>query len=81
MPKIKFADLPRGLWQHLLDRAQEREITVEDLTRLQNWVRSEPFAPEGDWYKDFGSFKLCGSGEFPRTVLSRKMKAFGEKLD
>jgi len=58
----------------------EREITVHDLTLLQDWVRAEPFAPEGDWYKDFGSFKLCGSGEYPRTVLSRKMKGFGERI-
>jgi hypothetical protein len=80
LPKIRFSDLPRGLWQHLLDRVQRREISVTDLGRLQDWVKSEPHAPDGDWYKDFGSFKLCGSGEYPRTVLTKNMKAFGEEI-
>ena len=56
-------------------------ITLADLSRLQDWVKSEPYAPEGDWYKDFGSFKLCGSGEYPRTVLTKDMSAFGRKVD
>ena len=81
MPKIRFADLPRGLWQHLLERVQEREISLTDLARLQEWVKSEPYAPDGDWYKDFGSFKLCGSGEYPRTVLSKGMAAFGSEIE
>lgn len=80
LPKIRFADLPRGLWQHLLERVQERQIPLADLARLQEWVKSDPFAPEGDWYKDFGSFKLCGSGEYPRTVLTKEMRAFGEEI-
>ena len=35
----------------------------------------------GDWYKDFGSFKLCGSDEFPRTVLTKGMLAFGQEIE
>jgi hypothetical protein len=81
LPKIRFADLPRGLWQHLLERVQEREITLADLARLQEWVRSAPQAPEGDWYKDFGSFKLCGSGEYPKTVLTKGMAPFGQEIE
>jgi hypothetical protein len=42
LPKIRFADLPRGLWQHLLERAQERELSLADLMRLQEWLSSEP---------------------------------------
>ena len=81
MPKIRFSDLPQDLWQHLLERVQEREITLTDLRRLQEWVKSEPHAPEGSWYKDFGSFKLCGSGEYPRTVLTKGMAAFGKEIE
>lgn len=81
MPKIRFSDLPRGLWQHLLERVQEREISLTDLARLQEWVKSEPYAPDGDWYKEFGSFKLCGSGEYPRTVLTKGMAAFGREIE
>jgi hypothetical protein len=55
LPKIRFSDLPHGLWKHLLERVQEREITLADLGRLQEWVISEPFAHDGDWHKDFGT--------------------------
>jgi len=41
---------------------------------------TEPQAPEGDWYKDFGSFVLCGTGEYPKTVLKKGMKPFGTPL-
>jgi hypothetical protein len=81
LPKIRFSDLPRGLWQHLLERVQEREIALADLVRLQEWVKSKPQAPEGDWYKDFGSFKLCGSGEYPLTALAKGMAAFGTRIE
>lgn len=57
MPKIRFSN-------------RERDITFADLTRLQQWVKSEPLAPEGDWYKDFGSFKICGKGEYLRLGLA-----------
>jgi hypothetical protein len=80
LPKIRFAELPRGLWRHLLDRVQERDISLADLEKLQQWVRSEPSAPDGDWYKDFGSFKLCGSSEYPRTVLIKGMAAYGKEI-
>ena len=80
MPKIRFSDLPRGVWRHLLQRVDERHISVGDLQALQAWVRTSPFAPEGDWYKDFGSFILCGSGKFPKTVLEKGMKPFGDEV-
>ena len=81
MPKIRFTDLPRDLWRHLVARVEERHIPLTDLHRLEAWVYSQPFAPDGDWYKDFGSFKLCGSGEFPKTVLLKGMKPYGKQID
>jgi len=44
------------------------------------WARTSPFAPDGDCYKDFGSFILCGSGKFPKTVLEKGMQPFGDKV-
>ena len=81
MPKIRFSDLPRSLWQHLLQRVDERKIALADLQRLQAWVKTEPIAPAGDWYKEFGSFKLCGSGEYPKTFLLKGMKAYGREIE
>ena len=81
MPKIQFANLPRGVWQHLLQRVDERRISLADLLALQAWVKTNPVAPDGDWYKDFGSFMLCGSGQYPKTVLEKGMKPFGEAIE
>jgi len=81
LPKIRFSDLPRPVWEHLLARVAEREISLGDLGRLQDWVRTGPHAPHGDWYKDFGSFVLCGSGEIPKTVPAKGMRPFGEPVE
>jgi hypothetical protein len=67
MPKIKWRDLPAQLTQHPFDRAKERKITMEDLFALREWRTHSPDVPEGRWYKDFGSFKLCGEGQYPKT--------------
>lgn len=80
MPKIRFADLPRPVWEHILRRVEERQISLADLQRLQDWVRTRPLAPDGDWYKDFGSFILCGSGELPKTVLAKGMAPIGIRI-
>jgi hypothetical protein len=40
-----------------------------------------PNAPDGDWYKDFGPFKLCGTGELPKTVLAKDMTPFGDEIE
>lgn len=80
MPRIRFANLPRPVWAHILQRVDERAITLDDLQRLRVWVQSEPSAPDGEWYKDFGTFILCGAGEYPKTVLAKGMKPFGTAI-
>ncbi len=68
MPKIQWTNLPPALRQHLFNRLEERQITVDDLYKLKLWRESEPEAPDGPWYKDFGSFKICGEGRFPKDI-------------
>ena len=80
MPKIAWTDLPVALRDHLFERLREREITAHDLYRLKLWRESEPEAPEGEWYKDFGSFKIWGEGKYPKTFLLRPQAARGTKL-
>ncbi len=79
MPKIQWTDLPPALRDHLFERLAERKITTEDLYQLKLWRESEPDAPEGAWYKDFGSFKICGEGKYPKTFLLRGQVARGKK--
>ena len=80
MPTVQWADLPGSLREHLLERLRERKITAADLYSLKLWRESNPEAPEGDWYKDFGSFKICGRGQYPKTFLLKGQPAKGEKL-
>ena len=72
MPKIESWDnFPRAVRQHLIERMRDRSIGIPDLNQLRLWVDSKPEVPEGDWFKDFGSFKICGRGSFPKTFLLR----------
>ena len=80
MPKIRWTDLPADLRQHLFDRVVDRQISAEDLYKLKLWRESEPQAPAGLWYKDFGSFKICGEGELPKTFLLKGQAAKGQSL-
>jgi hypothetical protein len=80
MPRIQWTNLPPDLRDHLFDRVQERQISAQDLHQLKEWRQSDPEAPEGPWYKDFGSFKICGEGKYPKTFLLRGQAAKGEAL-
>jgi hypothetical protein len=80
MPKIRWTNLPEAIRKHLLLRLKDREITEDDLYRLKLWRESEPQAPDGPWYKDFGTFKICGEGEYAKTFLLRGQSAKGQKL-
>ena len=79
MPRIEsWGHLPAGVRQHLIDRMRERAISIDDLNHLRLWIDSNPEVPEGDWYKDFGSFKICGNGSLPKTILLRGQAAEGD---
>ena len=80
MPRIQWADRPPVLRDHLFDRLRDRKITVEDLYQLKLWRESEPEAPDGLWFKNFGSFKICGEGKYPKTFLLRGQATRGQEL-
>ena len=80
MPKIQWTDLPVPLRNHLFQRLADRKITADDLYKLKLWRESDLDAPEGLWHKDFGSFKICGEGKFPKTFLLEGQAAKGMPL-
>ena len=80
MPKIEWTKLPEALRRRLLLRLRERKITEEDLYQLKLWRDAEPLASGGSWYKDFGSFKICGWGRYPKTFLLRGQPATGKRI-
>lgn len=81
MPKIERWDhFPEGVRQHLIDRMRDRTISVADLNQLRLWIDTKPEVPEGDWFKDFGSFKICGQGPLAKTFLLRGQVNKGQEL-
>ena len=81
MPKIEnWGNLPLGVREHLSGRMRDRAISIADLNQLRVWIDSKPEMPEGDWYKDFGSFKICGRGSLPKTFLLRGQAGKGEAV-
>lgn len=81
MPQIEtWSRLPPAIRQHLIERMHDRKIGLDDLNQLRIWLETRPEVPEGQWYKDFGSFKLCGEGSYPKTFLLPGQSATGTKL-
>jgi hypothetical protein len=81
MPKIAtWEAILARVRQHLTDRMRDRAINISDLNQLRLWIESRPEVPQGDWYKDFGSFKLCGQGSFPKTFLLSGQAANGKAV-
>jgi hypothetical protein len=81
MQKIEsWQQLPPRVRQHLVDRMHDPSITLDDLNQLRLWIESKPEVPEGDWFRDFGSFKICGRGSYPKTFLLRGQPAKGQQL-
>jgi hypothetical protein len=81
MPRIEtWAQLPPGVRRHLIDRMYDRAIGIADLNGLRLWIDSNPEVPDGDWYKDSGSFKICGNGSLPKTFLLQGQAAKGKAV-
>ena len=81
MPRIEpWDNLPPNVRQHLIERMRDRAISIADLNQLRVWIESQPEVPEGDWYKDFGSFKICGHGSYPKAFLLAGQAAKGLAL-
>ena len=81
MPEIDWTSLPKTVKVHLTDRLKERRITPSDVQALQEWIKHSPQVPNGKWYKNFGTFKLCGEGRLPSTFLDRDQIAYGEEIE
>jgi hypothetical protein len=81
MPQIEiWSRLPTAIRDHLIRRMHGRNIGLADLNRLRVWLDLKPTVPDGPWYKNFGSFKLCGEGKLPKTFLLPGQAARGQEL-
>jgi hypothetical protein len=70
VPQIEtWPRLPAAIRDPLVERMHDRNVGLDDLNRLRVWLETRPNVPEGPWFKDLGSFKLCGEGKDPKTFL------------
>ena len=72
--------IPAAIRDHLVERMRDRLISLDNLNQLRTWLDTRPNVPTGPWFKDFGSFKICGEGKYPKTFLLAGQVAVGEEL-
>lgn len=80
MPKVLRRNLPPQLFEHLLDRVQQRQITGKELSLLVNWLDGQPEVPNGKWFKRFPGAIVCGEGELIKTFLLPAQTPFGQEV-
>jgi hypothetical protein len=80
MSKVRRNNLPPALFQHLLDRIQQRKIPASQLQLFTHWLDTEPEVPEGEWYKRFPGMTVCGKGELIKTFLLPGQLAKGKRV-
>jgi len=80
MPRIQRSDVPEELLRHLLDRVQERHISLDDLHQVIYWIGTNPTVPFGPWYKRFQGVTICGHGSLVKTFLTPQQTATGTEV-
>ncbi|MSU57041.1 MAG: hypothetical protein EXS35_02480 [Pedosphaera sp.] len=80
MPKIRRQNLPPALLRHLVDRVESRKLSIEQLVRLADWLKTHPEVPGGKWFKRFPEVTVCGEGELIKTFLVVGQVPVGEEI-
>jgi hypothetical protein len=80
MPRIRSSGfLPRSAIISLTGCANARS-PGKTFTNPKCGENRIPMPRMGSGYKDFGSFKICGDGKYPKTFLLAGQAARGQKL-
>ena len=80
MSKVRRQNIPPALFQHLLERIQERRIPAAQLELLARWLDTEPEVPEGLWYKRLSGMTVCGEGGLIKTFLLPGQAPKGQRV-
>jgi hypothetical protein len=59
------------LFNHLLDRISERQISANQLEEFANWLDTQPDVPEGRWFRKFSGMCVCGQGDLVKFNIGR----------
>src|SRR5215467_12660200 len=80
MPRLEqWANFPKKVRQHLIQRMADRSITIEDLNQLRLWVDSNPKFPRANGTKTSGPSR-CVEKEGTRkhfSCLARPLEEYG----
>jgi len=73
--QTNYHKYPAGIKQHLVERIRDRRFLPSMAQELADWLRTRPSAPDlkespAGWHKDFSSFRVCGEGEFLKTLFT-----------
>jgi hypothetical protein len=66
---------------YLLERIQDRSISIDQLQWLYDRLETEPEVPEGKWFKRFPDMTVCGEGELVKTFLLPGQIPHGEEVE
>ena len=81
MPQIEtWSNLPAAIRNHLVERMNDRNISVADLNQLRVWIETKPEVPEGDGTRISGHSKCAAKVGTPKTFLLPGQVASGYKL-
>jgi hypothetical protein len=80
MPRVRRQNVPPALFQHLLERVQNRKIPASQLELLAKWLDGEPTVPDGPWYKRFSGMIVGGEGELIKTFLIPGQAPKGQRI-
>jgi hypothetical protein len=80
MPKVLRRNLPRQLYEHLLERVQQRQISGSQLALMVEWLDAQPDVPNGKWFKRFPGMIVCGDNELVKTFLVPGQVPTGEEI-
>jgi hypothetical protein len=80
MPKVLRRGLPEPLYDHLLERVQQRQIPPAQLILMIRWLDTHPEVPAGKWFKRFPEMIVCGEGEFVKTFLTSNQSPVGSEI-
>jgi hypothetical protein len=80
LPKVRRQNVPPRVFQHLLERIEQRRIDAGSLERLAEWLDTQPEVPDGQWYKKLPGVTVCGEGELVKTFLLPGQAPKGKRL-
>jgi hypothetical protein len=80
MPKILRRNLPGQLYEHLLERVQQRRISGDQLALMIEWLDTQPEVPIGKWFKRFPGMIVCGENELVKTFLVPGQSPMGQEI-